>query len=65
MILQEKIKKYNLNWPQIPDHLYRILTIGGSGSRKTNALLNLISHRSDINEIYRYAKDPYKAKYLL
>ena len=45
------IKKYNLNWPQIPDHLHRILTLGGSGSRKTNALLNLISHRSDINEI--------------
>ena len=45
------IKKFNLNWPQIPDHLYRILTLGGSGSRKTNALLNLISHRSDINEI--------------
>ena len=45
------IKKFNLNWPQIPDHLYRILTIGGSGSRKTNALLNLIRHQSDINEI--------------
>ena len=26
----------------IPDHPYRILTIGGSGSGKTNALLNLV-----------------------
>ena len=29
------------NWPYIPDHPYRILIIGGSGSGKTNALLNL------------------------
>ena len=29
----------NSEWPYIPDHPYRIL-IGGSGSGKTNALLN-------------------------
>ena len=29
----------NKNWPHIPDHPYRILTIGGSGSGKTNALI--------------------------
>ena len=34
---------HNPNWPYIPDHLYRILIIGGSGSGKTNALLNIIS----------------------
>ena len=33
---------HNKNWPYIPDQPYRILIIGGSGSRKTNALLNLI-----------------------
>ena len=27
---------HNLNWPNIPDHPYRILVIGGSGSGKTN-----------------------------
>ena len=32
----------NSNWPYTPDHPYRILIIGGSGSGKTNALLNLI-----------------------
>ena len=32
----------NPNWPDIPDHPYRILIIGGSGSSKTNVLLNLI-----------------------
>ena len=32
----------NLKWPYIPDHPYRILIIAGSGSWKTNALLNLI-----------------------
>ena len=30
-------------WPYIPDHTYRILIIGGSGSGKTNALFNLES----------------------
>ena len=33
---------HNLNWPFIPDHPYRILIISGTGSGKTNALLNLI-----------------------
>ena len=51
------------SWPCIPDHPYRILIIGGSGSGKTNALLNLINHQPDIDKIYLYAKDPYKAKY--
>ena len=31
-----KEKKYNPNWPQIPNHPYRILTIEGSGSGKLN-----------------------------
>ena len=33
---------HNRDWPYISDHPYRNLIIGGSGSRKTNALLNLI-----------------------
>ena len=41
---------HNKNWPYIPDHLYRILTIGGSGSGKTNALLNLIENQPDIDK---------------
>ena len=47
----------------IADHPYRILIIGGSGSGKTNALLNLINNQPDIDKIYLYAKDPYEAKY--
>ena len=42
---------------------YRKLIIGGSGSGKTNALLNLINNQPDIDKIYLYAKDPYEAKY--
>ena len=38
----ENKTKHNKNWPCIPDHPYRILIIGGSGSGKTNLLLNLI-----------------------
>ena len=56
-------KEHNLNWPYIPDHPYRILIIGGSGTGKTNALLNLINNQSDIDKIYFYAKDPYEDKY--
>ena len=59
----ENKTKHNPDWPYIPDHLYRILIIGGSGSGKTNALLNLINNQPDIDKIYLYAKDPYEAKY--
>ena len=59
----ENKTKHNLKWPYIEDHPYRILIIGGSGSGKTNALLNLINNQPDIDKIYLYAKDPYEAKY--
>ena len=62
-VVKWDIKKYNPNWPQIPDHPYRILIIGGSGSGKTNSLFNLINQQLDIDKIYLYAKDPYEAKY--
>ena len=41
------------------------MTVGGSGSGKTNALLNLINHEKDIDKIYLYAEDPCEAKYRL
>ena len=37
MILQKK--KHNPNWPQLPDHPYRILIIGGFRSGKTNSFI--------------------------
>ena len=40
-----------------------MLIIGGSGSEKTNALLNLTNKQPDIDKIYLYAKDPYEAIY--
>ena len=55
--------EHNSKWPYIPDHPCRILIAGGSGSGKTNALLNLINNQPDIDKIYLYAKDPYEAKY--
>ena len=60
----ENKTEHNSNWPNISDHPYRILIVVGSGSRKTNALLNLINNQLDIDKIYLYAKDPYEAKYL-
>ena len=55
--------EHNLKRPFISDHSYRILIIGGFGSRKTNVLLNLIKNQPDIDKIYLCAKDPYEAKY--
>ena len=55
------MKKHNPNWPDIPDHPYRILITGSSSSGKTNALLNMINHEPDIDKIYLYTKDPSKA----
>ena len=58
-----KIIKNNEKWPCIPDHPYRILIIGGSGSGKTNTLLNLINEQNDIDKIYLYARDLSEPKY--
>ena len=53
----KNIKEHNPNWPQIPDHLYRILIIEGSGSGKTNLLFTIMSQQPDIDKIYLYPKD--------
>ena len=39
------------------------MTIGGSGSGKTSALVNLIKEQDDIDKIYLYAKDLSEPKY--
>ena len=51
-ITKKDIKEHDPNRPEIPDHLYKILIVGGSGSREANALLNLINHEPDIFNIY-------------
>ena len=61
----ENKTEHNSKQPYIPDHPYRILIIGGSGSGKTYALLNLINNQSDMDKIYLYVKDPNEKKYQL
>ena len=59
-VVEENVKEYNPDQQQIPDHPYRILIIGCSGSGKTNSLFNLINQQPDVDKIrYRqmYAKD--------
>ena len=55
--------EHNSKQPYIPDHPYRILIIGSSGSGKMNALSNLINKQPDIHKIHFYAEDPYETKY--
>ena len=62
-IVNNNNEEHNEKWPYIPDHPYRILIIGGSGSGKTNALLNLINKQEDFDKIYFYAKDLSESKY--
>ena len=56
-ITGENNKKHNEKWPYIPDTPYRILIIDGSGSGKTNTLLNLINAQNEIDKIYLHARD--------
>ena len=49
-IVNENKTKHNKNWPYIPGHPCRILIIDGSGSGKTNALINLINEQTDIDK---------------
>ena len=65
-VTNENNKKHNEKWPYIPDHPYRIIVIGGSGSGKTNALLNLIKEQDYgdvIDKTSLYTKDLNKTKY--
>ena len=64
-ITKEDIKENNLNLPEIPDHPYRILIVGCSGSGKRNALFNLRNPEPDIDKKNLYAKDPCEEKYQL
>ena len=48
-VTKENITKHNPNWPQIPNHPYRILIIGSSGPGRTNLLFDLISQQPGIN----------------
>ena len=53
----ENKTEHNQKWPYTLDHPYKIIIIiGGSGSRKTNVLLNLINCQPDIDMIKIHMK---------
>ena len=43
--------EHNSKWLYSPDDPYIMIIMGGWGSGKTNALLNLINNQSDIDKI--------------
>ena len=51
-VTNENNRDHNKKWPYIPDHLYRMLITGSSGSGKTNALLNLIKWQSYWQDLF-------------
>ena len=62
-VTKENLKEHNTDWPQILDHPYITLIIGGYESGRINSLFNLIRQQPDIDKIYLYAKYSYEAKY--
>ena len=52
---------HNQRCPYIPNHSYRVLIIGGSGSGKTDALHKY--QQPDIDKTYLCLKEPFKSKY--
>ena len=65
-MLQKKTKKkHDPSWLQIPNHLQKILLVGGSGSGKAKSLFKLISLQPDTDKIYLYSKDPQETYELL
>ena len=58
-VIKKSIKEHQ-NWPQIPNHLYRVIIIGGFESGKTNSLFNSMSQQQDIDESYLCVKCLYK-----
>ena len=62
-VVGKKAQVHNEYWPYVPDHPHRIMIVGGSGSGKTNSLMNLLSKHADIDKIYLYVRDPYEEKY--
>ena len=62
-ITKKDIKEHNSNWPKIPNLLYRILIIAGSGCGNTNSLFNSIMHEPNVDNIYMYDENPNEARY--
>ena len=59
------MKKHNPKWPKSPDQSRKILIIGGSGSGKANALLNLISLQTDNDKFMSIHKGSISSKILI
>ena len=51
-VTKEKIIEHNPIVPQIHEHAYRTLLIGGPGSGKANSLFSLINQQPDIDKIF-------------
>ena len=55
----------NRNWPYIPDHLCRILIIGGSGSGKPKLTAFSKTSTTRCWQNWFYVKDPFKYQLII
>ena len=49
--VNENKTEHNKNWPYTPETPYRILIIGGSGSKKANTLINLTNEQNEQKDL--------------
>ena len=62
-VKKENITESNKHWPQIPDHPYIILIIGGSRFGKTNSPIRYSTNQILTKLICLSVTDLYEAKY--
>jgi len=60
----EEVLKFTQNNPLLPQHPFRAIVFGASGSGKSNLILNFITKSLNFTKLYIFAKDLLEDKYV-